>query len=48
MLIEHMVYITIEYGKGINYYEFIYSFVFFKNLLVSTVNSIKSVDLLCR
>lgn len=48
MLIECMVYIIVEYDKEINYYEFISSFVFFKNLLVNTVNSIKNVDLLCR
>lgn len=43
-----MVYITVEYDKDISYCEFISGFVFFKNLLVNTVNSIKSVDLLCR
>lgn len=48
MLIEHMVYIIVEHDREIRYSEFITSFVFFKNLLVNTVNSIKSVALLCR
>lgn len=48
MLIEHMVYITVECDEEISYCEFISGFVFFKNLLVNTVNYIKSADLLCR
>lgn len=48
MLIEHTLYIKVVDCKEVNYYEFIPSFVFFKNLLMNAVKSIKNIAHFCR